>query len=81
MVVFDPNKSHSTILDDVDSWIPRFPCIAHGGAAVGRTIVDKDDFKIGVCLVYDGIKTFVQVFLDVIDGNDDGNQGFRIHNS
>lgn len=77
MVVFDPNKSHSTILDDGDSWIPRLPCIAHGRAVVGRTVVDQDDFKIDVYLVYDGIKAFIQVFLDIIDGDDDGNRRFH----
>ena len=71
------------LMDDVDSWIPFFPGIADGRAVVGRTVINKDDFKIGVCLVYDGSDAFVQIFLDVIDGNDDANQWrlITMHNS
>ncbi len=58
-------------MDDVDSWIPFFPGIADGGTVVGRPVLNKNDFKIRVCLVNDRGDAFVQIFLDVIDGNDD----------
>ena len=58
-------------MDHFDSWIPFFPGIADGRAVVGRSVVNKDDFKIGVCLSDDGGDAFVQIFLDLIDGNDD----------
>ena len=51
--------------------------VAKGGAVVGRTVINQDDFKIGVFLVNNRSDTFVQIFLDVIDRNDDGNQRFH----
>ena len=61
-------------MDHFDSWIPFFPGIADGRAVVGRSVVNKDDFKIGVCLVYDGSDAFVKIFLDLINRNNNANQ-------
>ena len=41
------------------------------GAIVGRAVVNKDDFEIGICLINDGGDAFGQILLNVIDGNDD----------
>ncbi len=61
-------------MDDVDSWIPFLPGVAYGRAVVGRSVVNKDDFKIGICLVNDGSDAFVQIFLDLINRNNNANQ-------
>ena len=61
-------------MDDIDTWIAFLPLVTDGWAVVGRSVVNKDDFEIGVCLVNDRGDAFVQIFLDVIDGNDNANQ-------
>ena len=61
-------------MDHFDSWIPFFPCIADGRAVVGLSVVNKNDFEIGVCLVNDRGDAFVQIFLDLINRNNSANQ-------
>ena len=50
------------------------PLVADGGAVVGQAVINKDDFEIGVCLVNDGSDAFVQIFLDLINWNNNANQ-------
>ena len=59
----------------MDNYLTLF---AEGRTVVRRAVINKDDFEIGVCLVNDRGNTFVQIFLDVIDGNDDANQWMLI---
>ena len=58
-------------MDDFDSVIFSLPLVTDDGAVVGGAVVNEDDFEIGVCLINDRGDAFVQIFLDVIDGNDD----------
>ncbi len=58
-------------MDDIDTWIAFLPLVTDGWAVVGRSVVNKDDFEIGICLVNNGDDAFVKIFLDVIDRNND----------
>ena len=46
------------------------PCIAHGGAAIRRSIVHQDDFQIRIRLVYDGGHALIQIWFHLIDRDD-----------
>ena len=66
------------LMDDGYPRIPFLPAVADGGGAVGGAVIDENDLQILVCLSDDGGDAFVQIFLDLIDGNDDGNQRFHL---
>ena len=53
-------------MDDGYPRIPFLPAVADGGGAV----IDENDLQVLVCLPDDGGDAFVQIFLDLIDGND-----------
>ena len=65
------------LMDDGYPRIPFLPAVADGGGAVGGAVIDENDLQILVGLSDDGGDAYVQIFLDLIDGNDDGNQRFH----
>ena len=69
------------LMDDGYPWIPFLPAVADGGGAVGGAVIDENDLQILVGLPDDGGDAFVQIFLDLINGNDDGNQRFHLINN
>ena len=67
--VAGPREAAVRLMDDGYPRIPFLPAVADGGGAVGGAVIDKNDLQILVCLSDDGGDAFVQIFLDLIDGN------------
>ena len=76
--VAGPRKAAVRLVDDGDSCIPFLPAVADGVGAVGGAVINKNDLQILICLSDDGDDAIVQIFLDLIDRNDDGNQRFHL---
>ena len=55
-----------------DTRVTRSILITNRSAAIGRTIINKDNFQILVALRQDRIDTLTQVRLYLVDGDDDG---------
>ena len=45
--------------------------ITHRRAVIGRTVINEDDFKIAVGLVYYAFYAFIEVLFDLVHRNND----------
>ena len=58
------------LVDDAYAGVEGSELVAQVGAAVGRTVVDKDDVIIAEGLVKHGADTFFQIFFRVVNRDD-----------
>ena len=58
----------------LDSAVLFSPAVTHGGAIIRRAIVNKDYFKIFICLPDYAFYTLVKIFFDLVDRNDNADK-------
>ena len=68
-----------TLVNHPDAAVLFGKFIADGPAAVGRPVVHQDDFQIGMGLIQDGLDTFGQILLHLVDGDNHADKGIFFH--
>lgn len=63
------------LVDDPDARVPRRVPVANRGAAVRGPVVDDDDLEVAMGLGEHAVEAAREVDLDVVDGDDDGDEG------
>lgn len=63
------------LMDDFNTGVALFVDVAKFAAHVGGAVVDEDDLEMVIGLGKDGVDATLEELRDVIDGDDDGDEG------
>ena len=62
------------LMNNLNTIIQHGIFITNFSTLVGRAIIDQNNFQMPIGLADDTVKTFFQIFLHIIDGDNDRNQ-------
>ena len=65
------------LVDDFDAVVFFSVIVDDLARTISRTVVNKNNFEVFVCLVFDGIEAGLKIFFGVIDWDD--NRNFAVH--